>query len=247
MRVPSVVSLLFIALGVLAACAHRAPISTAPLPQTSLGAVDAFGPGVVAVSRDADAVLVDLTTPAYLMVVRVFPGEYAEVAYPTAAPGIRFRVATARFASGTHRVAVYVEQTQVWTGSPVEGHWALGSQPPPVIAPRATGRRFRNCADTDEWAYRVGPLRSVPVLRVRQPCTQSSWQSGRWVRSVPVQVGEHYLVVIAAEAAFDLAAVMTQLDDLDVSLASGDATARAVPAYLMGEGGRWGAWIVHLP
>ena len=245
MRVPSVVSRSVVAVGVLAGCAHRAPIATAPPPQTSLGAPDVFGPGVVAVSRDADAVMLDVTTSAYVMVVRVFPGDHAELAYPSAWNGRWLE--PPRFTRGTHRVPVFVERTTVLTGSPVEGHWALGSQPPPVIAPRSTGRRWRNCLDADEWASREGPLRSMPVLVIQQPCTTSKWQTGRWVAGAPVRLGEHYLIVIAADAPFDPIAVIRRLDDLDISLASGDAAARAVPGYLLGEDARWAAWIVHRP
>lgn len=245
MRLPLAVPFLLAAPGALAGCAQHRPIASAPPPQTSLGAPDVFGPGVVTVSRDADAVMLDVTTSAYVMVVRVFPGDHAELAYPSAWNGRWLE--QPRFTRGTHRVPIVVERNTMWTGSPVEGHWALGSQPPPIIAPRSTGRRWRNCLDADEWAYRAGPLRSTPVLVVQQPCTQSGWQTGRWVAGTPVPLGEHYLIVIAAEAPFDPIAAIRRLNDLDISLASGDAAARAVPGYLLGEDARWAAWIVHRP
>lgn len=210
-----------------------------PLMVTTAGTPETFGRGIVA--AHPAALLVALSAPAYVTVVRVWPHEGAELVYPIGVRewslyGYRPRGPGAqRLKAGEHRLLVPVPSpyriaNRLGT-TPVFRGWAPGSPVAPcVLRPVASSgpRPSKICC------YYTGSRDGL------QPA-----QSARhWA---PPSLDAHYLVLIAADAPFDIDTVRAQIEEMDLVRVSGETAAQVVPLVLAGErrGGHWGAWIVR--
>jgi hypothetical protein len=81
---------------------------------------------------------------------------------------------------------------------------------------------------------------------VEEP-VRSSRPAAPPARFEPYPLGEHYLVVIAADAPLQADALRAELGELDIAQVSGEAAARAVPGYLAGmRAARWTGWVVRI-
>ena len=238
MRLPIVVLLPLAPLAPIMGCAHAERPVPAPMRQTSLGMPDAFGSGIVAVTTRT--VTVALTAPAHVAVVRVFPGDSAVLAYP--AERAAARAVQEPLQPGARRLELTIKRTR----DPM----------PDLLARRRQDSGDENACRMRRAMYEATRPRDTlnprPPRPFWEPCYSppqhlDQQPAERWVLGAPISPGAHYLVVIATDANLDPMTVTERLSELDISLASGDAAARIVPEYLVGEGARWAAWVVYRP
>ncbi len=216
-------------------CARPGRPVPAGVQQAVLGAPDAFGTGVLtATSR---GVTVRLTAPAHVAVVRVFPGDSAVLAYPSRNPAAR-----PPLRPGVQRLELAVQRVR--------------DSMPDLLARRNLDRSDENACRMRRAMYEAARPRDTlnpkPPTPRWKPCYSSPQHldylvAQRPVVGAPIPLGPHYLVVIATDASVDPETVTERLRELDISLVGGEAAARAVPEYVLGEGARWAAWVVRQP
>ena len=232
MRLPIAVVL---TLALLIGCAHPGRPVPVAFQQTSLGTPAAFGAGVVAAT--IRSVTLKLTAPAHVAVVRVFPGDSAVLAYPSSGAAARTALRP-----GMQRLALAVQRVRdsmpdLWA----RGHRDTGDE----SACRMRRAMYEASRPRDTLNPRPSTPRWEPCYSAPQHLDQQPAQ--RSVLGAPIPLGAHYLVVIATNEPVDPIAVTERLRELNLSLASGDAAARAVPPYILGDGARWAAWVVYRP
>jgi len=241
MRLPLVVPAT-LGVFVASACAHPEHTALVPVSQITAGSADAFGTGVT--SATASRLTLHLTDAAYAAVVRVLPGYGAELMYTSRRP----------LAPGAQSIRVPGDRLRTWVPN-LPSYTLLAADvdsrfnnEPACLMKHARYEAERPRVPNEPGA--VPPLpepRCIPTQPPRvQPDTRGPG-SGRWVMGAPLPLGDHYLVVIASTTPFDHDGLAQWLGELDISRVRGEAAARAMPEYLMGEGGRWGAWIVRVP
>ena len=241
MRLPLILPATLLAI-VASACAHPEHSAPTPVSETTTGAADAFGTGVTAAS--ASRVTLTLTDTAYAAVVRVIPRHGAELMYTSRRP----------LGPGAQSIRIPVNRTRTWVpnlpsytlvGSTVDSRF---NNEPVCLMKHARYEAERPRVPNEPGAVPKPP--EPPCIPTQAPRVQVDTRGperGRWVLGGPEPLGEHFLVVIASPMPFDRDALAQWLGEVDISRVRGDAAARALPEYLMGEGGRWGAWIVHVP
>jgi len=223
------------------ACAPAATFPPpAPLMVTTAGTPEVFGRGILA--AHPAALLVALSAPAYVTVVRVWPHEGAELVYPVGAdqwsrygytprgPGPQ------RMKAGEHRILVPVP-------SPYRIANRFRATPAPFRA-QAPGRPVEPCVLRPVASSGQRPTQIYCYyLQGRDPL-QAPQSPRHWA---PPSLDAHYLILIAADAAFDIEQVRAQIEELDLERVSGETAAQVVPQVLAGErrGGHWAAWIVR--
>jgi hypothetical protein len=226
----------FIVLTAVTACAHPARVQPAPLQEASLGESGAFGTGIV--SATTSSVTLQLTASARIAVVRVFPGDSAQLAYPVR--GVTRRLGP--LGPGTQRIALWVERAR-------DRRPNLSATPPTENESENVCRMRRTAYAAARPRDTLNPRRTTPfwdscVSRPQHLDVHTMWTT---VLGAPIQPGPHYLVVIATNGNVDPAVLAARLGELDVTGVSGDAAARAVPGYLLGETTRWAAWVAYRP
>jgi len=207
----------------------------AAIQQTSLGTPDAFGGGIVAATTRT--VTVDLKAPAHVAVVRVFPGDSAVLAYPSMSAAAR-----APLHAGVQRLELAVQRVRDFRPDLLaRGHSDSGDEN--ACRMRRTASEAARRRDT------LNPRPSTPFWDtcITRPNHLDVQPAGTTVLGAPIPPGPHYLVVIATDVSLNPVLMTERLRELDISLASGAAAARTVPAYVVGEGGQWAAWVVHQP
>lgn len=229
-----------VALVIVAAACAPAPTFPAPEPLmvTTAGTPEVFGRGILA--AHPAALLVALSAPAYVTVVRVWPHEGAELVYPVGVRewslyGYRPRGPGAqRLKAGEHRLLVPVP-------SPYRIANRFRATPAPFRA-QAPGRPVEPCVLRPVASSGQRPTQIYCYyLQSRDPL-QAPQSPRHWA---PPSLDAHYLVLIAADAPFDIAQVRAQIEELDLVRVSGETATQVVPQVLVGERRHWAAWIVR--
>jgi hypothetical protein len=209
-----------------------------PLMVTTAGTPEAFGRGILA--AHPAALLVALSAPAYVTVVRVWPHEGAELVYPVGAdqwsrygysprgPGPQ------RLKAGEHRILVPVPSPYR-----IANRFRATPAPSPVRAP---GMPVEPCVLRPAETARPRPSQIYCYYLSSRDPLQRPQSPRHWA---PPSLDAHYLVLIAADAPFDIEQVRAQIEELDLERVSGETAAQVVPQVLVGERRHWAAWIVR--
>lgn len=226
------------------ACARTpAPRAIVPLRASAVGAVETFGPGLVATDDSGSTVTFALEASAGIVVVRVWPGWRLDPIYP-----MRNRDTT-YFQTGTHMVRVAVPARWDTLGvttrpAPVPGSQAALEQEAgrciweelrrarPAAPPRAAGDSAakRPAAQpqpadvTDIGAIEDRCRRAVGLTTappVRQP-------------AAVVATGEYYIVLVASDVTLDARHLQQKLAGIDIAGTDIVAVLQALPGFLAG-------------
>lgn len=229
-----------------AACARAPrPHAIVPLQASAIGAVETYGPGLVATDDSGATVTFALEASAGIVVLRVWPGSRLEPLYP-----MRNRDTT-YFQTGTHMVRV--PAPEIWDSL------AGVRQPPPAAGSQAAreqeaGRCIweelrsrrpppstRTPADT---AARRSPLSGQPqpmatadIGAIEDRCRQSVGLTGPPPARTPTRGtagGEYYIVLVASELSLDAKHLQQKLAGIDITGTDIVAVLQALPGFLAG-------------
>ena len=236
-------------------CAARpAPRAVVPLRAATVGAVEIYGPGLVATDDSGETVTFVLQASAGVTVLRVWPGWRVEPLYP-----IRDRD-TAVFHPGTH--VLQVPRPVPWDTLALRPSAAPGGQgareqaaeqcissslegEQPQPAPRRT-------ADTTGRAQ-VPPR--PPAYVVDRGAIEARCRAlAGLTDSAPVprdtllrHAREYYLMLVASDVAQDAGRLRVRLAGMDITHSSVFAVLHALPAVLAGPAARsWATYVAYV-
>lgn len=208
-----------------------------PLAVQVAGTPEQFGRGILA--AHPGALLFALSAPANVIVVRVWPREGSELVYPVDLREWRAygqdprEFATQRLGRGQHHLVLPVPSAYA-----VSEHFR--STPEPYRTPQ---RGFPRETCVLRPVAIAGPPPSriyCNYLRIPDPIDPPSLS--QWG---PRPLDAHYLVVLAADTAFDLEWVRERIEEIDIAPVSGEVGAHVMAERLAGERPHWAAWIVR--
>jgi hypothetical protein len=235
MRLP-----LLVAVAAATACGRRQDVPpVSPVYMRTSGAATAFGRGILAVHPGA--LIVSLARPAHVIVVRVWPRDTVELVYPSGLRDWRAYGQEPR-EFGTQRVG----RGEWHIVLPVPSVYAVSSRFGKTPGPYRTPRRgFPQGACMLQPTMAPGPppervfCQYLGLIDPLDPPDAEHW--------MPRPLDPHFLVLIAADAAFDLDAVRAQLAVFDILSVRKEAAPDVVLESLLGGRAAWGAWVVHQP
>lgn len=236
------------------ACTARPhPWGAVPLRAEAAGALETYGPGLVATDDSGETVTFALLAPAGVTVLRVWPGWRLEALYPT-----RNRD-TAVFHAGTH--VVQVPRPVPWdtlalrpTATPGgqgarEGdaercfsNTLRRQQPPPEP---------RRAADTTKRAQNPPPLAPfVDHAAIEAQCRAAAGL----VDTVPARLDTlvirgrgYYLVLVASDAAQDAERVRLKLAGMDIRYSPVLSVLQTLPSVMAGSAASsWAAYVAYV-
>lgn len=233
-----------------ACAAHPRPRPAVPLLPQAVGAVETYGPGLVATDDSGETVTFALATPAGVAVLRVWPGWRLEPLYPT-----RDRDTT-YFQVGTHLVqvprpvpwdtlalrppatpagqAAREQDAQRCISSELQRQW-----PPPE--PR------RRVADTTQRAQNPPmPAYYGNTAAIEYQCRKAAGlvDSAPARRDTLVERGAgYYLVLVASDVPQDARHLRLRLAEMDIAQSTALSVLQALPEVLAGPAAR--TWAVY--
>jgi hypothetical protein len=233
-------------LAVACASAPR-PRAVVPLVTAAVGAVETYGPGLVATDDSGETLIFTLEASASISIVRVWPSNRLEPLYP-----MRSRDST-YFQSGTHTVRVRAPVT--WTSRP-----AAAPEPQPAGSQAALETEARRCfwdelrreqqatappppaAGDTSARRRQLPVRqqggAVDLAAIEDRCrravglTASPSPGSRAPESGPG--GEYYIVMVASDAAMDAKHLGLKIAAVDITASDIVSVLQVLPGFLAG-------------
>lgn len=233
-----------------ACAAHPRPRAAVPLRAEAVGAVETYGPGLVATDDSGETVTFVLLASAGVTVMRVWPGWRLELLYPT-----RNRDTT-YFQTGTH--VVQVPRPVPWDTLVLRPPVARGGQ-------AAREQEAQRCISSELQGLRPPPEpRRVadstkqaqnPPMPVYYPFSGAIEDQCRkaagLVDTAParrdslVRRGrEYYLVLVALDLPQDARQVQLKLAGMDIAQSTALSVLQALPGVLAGSAAHtWAAYV----
>ncbi len=239
--------LLLLASCIAAGCAsHPRPRTPVPLRPEAVGAVEFYGPGLVATDDSGESVTFTLEAPAAVMILRVWPLWRLEPLYPT-----RNRDTT-RFQAGTH--VVRVARPVPW--DTVAGAW--GEPPPPPPGSRAAREQEASRCIFDQLRRRGQPTQARPaadtaaaaadVDAIEAGCRRAAGLSApveRNAKATPIR--EYYIVLVASDVSLDAKHLRQKLTGIDISGTEIVSVLQALPGFVAGARARtWAGYTARV-
>jgi hypothetical protein len=235
-----------------ACAAHPRPRLAVPLRPEAVGAVETYGPGLVATDDSGETVTFALAASAGVAVLRVWPGWRLEALYPTRSRD------TTYFQTGAH--VVQVPRPSPWD--------TLVPRPPAAPAGQAAREEAlercisselqrrrpsperRNVADTSKRARNVPTTDYVDVAAIEYQCRRAVGfpDSAPARRDSLVRRGSaYYIVLVASEAPIDARHLREKLAGTDITFTDIVAVLQALPRFLAGERARsWAGYAARV-
>jgi hypothetical protein len=234
---PAVVSLPALLLLPATACAPPPlPRPLVTLQTSAVGAVETYGPGLVATDDSGETATFVLEASAGVVVVRVWPGSRLEPVYPLREKD------TTYFQTGTH--TVHIAPPSLWVMRQ-PGHPPIGSQgPKEEMADRCMWEELRRVQPSpttgrapDDAARRrpqSEPLSPVILAEIEDRCRHQAGLDVAQPGAVPARVpgGEYYLLLVASDAVFDAKHLVQRLAGIDITNSSIVSVLQVLPAFL---------------
>ncbi len=245
-------SLLALLACVVACAGPPRPRVVVPLQAERVGAVEAFGPGLVATDDSGATITFANVAPASIVIVRVWPGSRLEPLYPA-----RNRDSTS-FPAGMHTVAVArPEPWMAWpslTGAPFGAttgteeerasrcFWnRLRRQVPPLPARGDTARARQTLAQR---------FASVDLAAIEEACQEAVRRGFRMAPAdaAPPETGGYFLIMVAGDVPQDARRLRAKLAGTDITASDAMTVLQSLPALLAGsESRRWAAYVAFVP
>ncbi len=244
---------LVLVIGGAVACGAPPPPAVVPLQSERVGAVESFGPGLVATDDSGATIQFANIAPASVVIVRVWPSARLEALYPA-----RDRDST-RFPVGLHTVAVapprpWMAWPLLGPAEPREGassaeeeltmrcFWnELRRQVPPP-PPQVRGDTARRTL-----AERLG---DVDLSAIEDQCRAAA--RNRFAMppgdTMPPAAKGYFLVLVAGEVPQSARHLRLKVAGMDITGSSVVSVLQALPALLAGSGSRrWAAYVAWVP
>lgn len=204
--------------------ARRQPL--APLETTTVGAVEAFGPGLVGTTDSGTTVTLALTAPASVVLVRVWPGSHIEQLYP-----LRSKDSTS-FQRGWHEV--HIAPPLRWSPDST----ALGGPPAGGLS-TVEESDIQRCVQQQVASRRQraarGRMPNVDAIEneCRQATTRhatSAPRAGQRQAAAPA----YYLVLVVSDNVQDARHLAMRLGGMDITQAKPMSVLQELPGFLAG-------------
>lgn len=244
---------LSILLAAASACARVPSPAVRPLEVQATGAVELYGPGLVATDDSGETITFANVAPASVVIVRVWPGARLQALYPLRAKD------TVTFSRGMHKVQV--ERPKPWMAWPTYNS-------DPFMAVDTVGERgmMSRCfwnelrakvpllpSPSDSAGARLTlaqRLRKADLAAIEDSCGAGAHD--RWrltpADTVPPPVGAYFVVLVASDAPQDARRLRMKLAGMDITASDVIAVLQALPAFLAGSAANsWAAYEAFVP
>jgi hypothetical protein len=250
---PSRLAVLSVLLASSYACARVAQPAVLPLNVQATGAVELYGPGLVATDDSGETITFATVAPANVVIVRVWPGARLQAIYP-----LRNKD-TVTFARGMH--TVQVERPRPWMAWPT-----YTSDPFTAVDTTGEEAMMSRCF-WNELRAKVPPLpspadsaaaqttlarrlRKADLAAIEDSCGAGAHDRWRLLPgdTVPPPVGAYFVVLVASDAPQDARRLRMKLAGMDITASDVISVLQALPAILAGSAAHsWAAYEAFVP
>jgi hypothetical protein len=234
------------------ACAHgrvaRPPVL--PVDVQTFGAVELYGPGLVATDDSGETVTFANVAPASVVIVRVWPGARVQPIYPVRGKD------TLTFRAGMHTVPVArPERWMAWPHYVGEPFTAMDQEIDVEFAQRCLWNELRREASPPSprpKSASPAPASSPAIgdlLVIETRCRDAARDKSHMLPAdtLPPPVGAYVVVLVVSDAPQDAHHLRMRLAGMDITASNVVSVLQTLPAYLAGSAAHsWSAYVAFV-